>query len=129
VSSPTPAGCDPAEILALVREFDDAELHASTEGLERLLADDFLSIGERGYVLDKARWIAKFDDFGYLTLETSEIDIRCYHRTAIVRAVRRTRATWRGTPMDISTRVGQVWVPAPSDYRLAAIQFSSLDAA
>lgn len=114
------------DILTLQRTFDDAELRADTERLEALLVDDFLSIGERGFVLDKKRWVGRHEDFRYLSIETSEVDVRRYDRTAILRCVQRSSATWRGDPMTLATRVSQVWIERPDGWRLAAIQFSTL---
>jgi hypothetical protein len=45
------------DIRELLRAFDDAALHADTDRLNALLADDFMSIGERGFQLDKQQWI------------------------------------------------------------------------
>ncbi|MGW0433448.1 nuclear transport factor 2 family protein [Micromonospora sp. NPDC003197] len=84
------------DIRALQQAFDDAELHADTDCLNTLLADDFTSIGERGYLLDKRQWIDRHTEFAYLSLETTEVDVRCYDRAAIVRCVQRSRAAWRG---------------------------------
>jgi hypothetical protein len=50
-------------IRALQNEFDASELHAETETLQRLIADDFLSIGLRGFVLDKQEWIDRHVHF------------------------------------------------------------------
>ncbi|MBO0868422.1 MAG: nuclear transport factor 2 family protein [Micromonosporaceae bacterium] len=118
-----------AEIRELQQAFTDAELHADTDRLETLLADDFISIGERGYLLDKRQWIGRHADFGYLALETTELDIRRYDRAAIVRCLQHSRATWRGEVMELSVRLGQVWVELPAGWRLAGIQFSSLEPA
>jgi len=115
------------EILVLQRAFEDAELRADAERLGALLVDDFLSIGERGFVLDKERWIGRHKDFRYLSIETSEVDVRRYERTAILRCVQHSRATWRGDAMALATRVSQVWIEQPDCWRLAAIQFSTLD--
>jgi hypothetical protein len=115
------------EILVLQRAFEDAELRADAEHLGALLVDDFLSIGERGFVLDKERWIGRHKDFRYLSIETSEVDVRRYERTAILRCVQHSRATWRGDAMALATRVSQVWIEQPDGWRLAAIQFSTLD--
>jgi hypothetical protein len=115
------------ETLELQRAFDDAELFGDVERLGALLADDFLSIGERGFMLDKERWIGRHGDFRYLSIETSEVDVRRYDRTAILRCVQRSRATWRGDEMTLATRVSQVWIEQPDGWRLAAIQFSTLD--
>lgn len=114
------------EILELQRAFDEAELRRDAERLEALLADDFLSIGERGFVLDKEQWIGRHEDLRYLSIETSEVDVRRYDRTAILRCVQRSRAIWRGDPMTLATRVSQVWIERPGSWRLAAIQFSTL---
>jgi ketosteroid isomerase-like protein len=113
------------DIRELQRAFDDAGLSADTDRLNALLADDFMSIGERGVQLDKRQWIARHADFAYLSLETAELDVRCYDHAAIVRCVQRSRASWRGDAMTLAVRLGQVWVELPDGWRLAGIQFSS----
>jgi hypothetical protein len=90
------------DIRELQRAFDDAELHADTDRLNALLADDFMSIGERGFQLDKQQWIARHADFAYLSLETAELDVRCYDHAAIVRCIQRSRASWRGDAMTLT---------------------------
>jgi hypothetical protein len=116
------------DILELQRAFDDAELRADADRLDELLADDFLSIGEQGYLLDKRQWIGRHGDFRYLAIDTSEVDVRRYDKAAIVRCVQRSRATWQGSQLTLAVRVSQVWVDQPGGWRLAAIQFSSLGA-
>lgn len=116
-----------AEILDLSQAFDDAELNADADRLAALLADDFRSIGERGFQLDKRQWIDRHADFTYLSLETSELDVRTYSHAAIVRCAQRSRATWRGQEMTLTVRVSQVWIELPVGWRLAGIQFSPLD--
>jgi hypothetical protein len=111
----------------LARAFDDAELRADTGLLHRLLADDFGSIGERGYQLDKRQWIDRHIEFAYHSLDTSELDVRHYDRAAIVRCVQSSRSSWRGQPMTVAVRVSQTWVELAAGWRLAGIQFSSLD--
>src|SRR5580704_16914233 len=116
-----------ADIRELQQAFDDAELHADTDRLNTLLADDFISIGERGFQLDKRQWIARHADFAYLSLDTAELDVRRYDHAAIVRCVQRSRATWRGDAMTLAVRLSQVWIELPGGWRLAGIQFSPLD--
>jgi len=115
------------DIGELRQAFDDAELHADTDRLESLLADDFMSIGERGFLLDKRQWIDRHADFAYLSLETTELDVRRYDRAAIVRCVQRSRASWCGQPMTLSVRLSQTWIEQHDGWRLAGIQFSSHD--
>src|SRR3954449_2624677 len=106
--------------------FDRAELTADREALRELLADDFLSIGPRGFVLDKDQWIDRHGEFRYQSLETSEMDVRQYGDTAVVRDVQRNRATYRDQQVAVTTRVSQVWVRRDDRWRLVAIQFSPL---
>jgi hypothetical protein len=119
-------GAVPDEILELAQAFDDAELHGDAARLGALLADDFASIGEQGFQLGKREWIARHGDFRYLSIETTEADVRRYDKTAIVRCVQRSRATWRGEAMALAVRLSQVWICQPGGWRLAAIQFSTL---
>jgi hypothetical protein len=112
----------------LQRAFDDAELRADAGRLDELLADDFLSIGEQGYQLDKRQWIDRHGDFRYLAIDTSEVDVRHYDKAAIVRCVQRSRATWQGSQLTLAVRLSQVWVHQPGGWRLAGIQFSPLAA-
>jgi hypothetical protein len=118
-----------SDIRELQRAFDSAELRADADRLNALLADDFMSIGERGVQLDKRQWIARHADFAYLSLETAELDVRCYDHAAIVRCIQRSRASWRGAELTLTVRLSQVWIELPGGWQLAGIQFSSLDPA
>ncbi|WP_229074835.1 nuclear transport factor 2 family protein [Actinoplanes sp. DH11] len=113
----------------LHQAFDAAELGADTGALDVLLADDFRSIGERGHVLDKARWLGQFADFSYTSLVSSDVEVCSYGHAAIVRCVQRSLSTWHGQRMALTVRAGQTWVETPAGWRLAGIQFSTLDGA
>lgn len=110
----------------LQQKFDEAELHGDTGILPQLIADDFLSIGPKGFVLTKQEWIDRHEHFKYLKLETSETDVRLYDKTAIVRNIQRNKAVYKDQPIDIATRVMQVWVDIDGQWKLAGIQFSPL---
>jgi hypothetical protein len=116
------------DVRAVQDRFDRAELTGDRATLRELIADDFLSIGPRGFVLDKDEWIGRHDEFTYQQLETGEMDIRCYGDTAVVRDVQRNRAGYRGQDVAVTTRVSQVWVRQDERWRLVAIQFSPLAA-
>lgn len=110
----------------LQQAFTEAELHADTSTLQVLLADDFRSIGDQGYMLDKAHWIAKFADFSYTSLQSSDVEVSRYDHAAIVRYVQRSESVWRGREMALTARVSQTWIEQADGWRLAGIQFSSL---
>jgi hypothetical protein len=114
------------DVRAVQDRFDRAELAADRETLRELIAEEFLSIGPRGFVLDKNQWIDRHDEFTYHRLETSEIDVRHYGDAAVVRDVQRNEATYGDQHVAIATRVSQVWIRQDGGWRLVAIQFSPL---
>jgi hypothetical protein len=115
------------DIARAQQRFDAAELAADTETLQELLAEDFLSIGPKGFVLTKSEWIDRHVHFTYHALDTDDVDIRTYNSdTAIVRNVQRNRATYQGNESEIAVRVSQTWVRQGGAWRLAGIQFSPL---
>jgi hypothetical protein len=110
----------------LQREFDQAELAGDTDTLNTLIADDFLSIGPKGFVMDRSAWVGRHVHFTYQELVASEVDVRLYPGTAIVRNVQANKATYQDRHVQITTRVSQVWINQQGHWRLAAIQFSPL---
>ena len=119
-----------AEVKEMIRnmqqEFDNAELHADTKKLQELLTEDFLSIGPKGFVLDKEQWINRHKQFSYQQLETSDMTIRLYDNTAIVCNIQKNEATFNSEPVNLTVRVTQVWIRQPEGWQLASIQFSPL---
>lgn len=108
------------------RRFDDAELRDDRAALDELIDAGFLSIGPKGFVLDKAQWIARHDHFRYHELDVSEMDVRTFPSAAIVRSVQRNHADSSGHDVRIATRVSQTWVQRAGAWRIAGIQFSPL---
>jgi hypothetical protein len=113
-------------IRGLQQKFDEAELHADAATLQRLLADDFLSIGPKGFTLDKKAWIGRHGSFKYLALDSRDVDVRVYQGAAIVRCVQSNRATFQGQEMTHTVRTSTVWVPLDGEWRVVGVQFSPL---
>lgn len=114
------------EINTLQNKFDKAELHADTAALQELLADDFFSIGPKGFVLDKQQWIDRHTQFKYQKLETSDMNIHLYHNTAIVTNIQANEAKYKDEPVKLKVRVCQVWIKQENKWKLVSIQFSPL---
>jgi hypothetical protein len=115
------------DVLAAQERFDRAELTGDRATLRELIDDDFLSIGPKGFVLDRTRWIDRHDLFSYDALETDDVNVRRYtDDVTIVRNVQRNRATWAGKDVAVSTRVSQVWLRRGEAWRIVGIQFSPL---
>ena len=122
----TPGSETKEKIRDVQNEFDKAELHADTKKLDQVLTDDFLSIGPRGFVLNKEQWINRHKQFRYEQLDTSEMNIRLYGDTAIVTDIQKNKATFNNEPVSLSVRVSQVWIHENSQWKLASIQFSPM---
>jgi hypothetical protein len=110
----------------LQEAFEQAELHDDRERLRELIDDDFVSIGRRGFLLDKEQWIDRHNQFSYKELDTSELDVRVYDGAAIVREVQRNRSRYAGEELEFAFRVGHVWTRKNGGWKLVAIQFSPL---
>lgn len=117
---------DQDDVLEAQRRFDAAELDDDREVLEELLHERFLSIGPKGFLLDKGQWIDRHDHFAYHQLKVDELDAREFGDAAIVRSVQRNHADSSGREVRVSTRVSQTWVREDGGWRLAGIQFSPL---
>jgi hypothetical protein len=79
-------------IREIQERFDRAELHDDRDTLGELIDQEFLSIGPKGFLLDRQQWIDRHEFFTYHKLDVSEVDIRHFADTAIVRAVQRNQA-------------------------------------
>ncbi|CAM3605674.1 DUF4440 domain-containing protein [Tsukamurella ocularis] len=117
---------DEAVVAATQKAFDDAELRDDRAVLEDLLHAEFLSIGPKGFLLDKGQWISRHEHFRYHTLDVDEMDVRLFGDAAIVRSVQRNHADSSGHDVRIATRVSQTWVRSGGGWQLAGIQFSPL---
>jgi hypothetical protein len=117
------------EVTAVQNRFDEAELRADRVVLEELIADDFRSIGPKGFLLDKRQWIDRHDRFRYHELHTSEMEVREYGDAAIVRNVQTNHASYGDQEVRLSVRVSQTWVRRDGRWQIAGIQFSPMAAA
>jgi hypothetical protein len=106
------------------RRFDEAEFRADADALHELIAEDFFSIGPKGFVLNKQEWIGRHGRFKYLEVNISEVDIRHFEKTAIVRNIQHNKATHDDDLVEITTRVMQVWVEHNDRWQIVGIQFS-----
>ena len=63
-----------------------AELGGDTASLKEILADDFVAVGPRGFVLSGKQWIARHDtgSLEYRSFGLDEAEVRTYGDAAIV---------------------------------------------
>src|SRR6266508_5318314 len=82
----------------LSRDWAAADQRGDVDYLERLLADDFVGIGPRGFMLTKDQWLErhKTGDLRYQSLTLDEMAMRVYGDAAIVTARETAEATYKG---------------------------------
>lgn len=86
------------QVVQAQRRFDDAELSDDRPVLEELLHEEFLSIGPKGFLLDKRQWIDRHEHFAYHELQVDEMDVRMFGDAAIIRCVQRNHADSSASP-------------------------------
>ena len=110
-----------------VEDLRSAQKHAAWSPMVRLAELLGMDIHNARKIKNgKREWIGRHGEFRYLSIETSEVGVRRYGDTAIVRCVQRSRASWRGEPMALAVRLSQVWISQPAGWQIVAIQFSTL---
>jgi ketosteroid isomerase-like protein len=109
-----------ADILDLVRRWAAAEQHNDGGRLEGLLADDFVGVGPAGFVLDRQRWLQRFEN-GLVNsaFAVEEPQVREYGTAAVVIAVLAQQTTFAGRDNSGRFRVTLVATRSGDGWRLA----------
>jgi ketosteroid isomerase-like protein len=111
-----------------VEEWAAAELRADTGFLERTLADDFIGIGPRGFMLSKEEWLQRHTsgDLKYESLSLDDVKVRVYGDAAIVTGSESQRAKYRDQDVPGQFRTTLVWVKQSGSWLLAGLQLSPI---
>ncbi len=111
----------------VLARWTEAERTGDRNGLDALLAEDFVGIGPVGFVLDKPAWLDRFTSgMRYEHLELDEITSRDYGAAAVAVARQHAAGEARGNPVPADTRVSFVVVRSVGgdEARIAGIQYS-----
>ncbi len=113
----------------LAEDLTSAELRGDVAFLERTLADDFIGIGPRGFMLTKEEWMARHrsGDLKYESLKLEEQKIRLYGDTAAVLTGREiTKGKYQGRDTQGEFRKTEVFVKQNGRWLLASLQLSPI---
>ncbi|HKH12039.1 MAG TPA: nuclear transport factor 2 family protein [Rubrobacter sp.] len=70
----------------LGQDWAAAEGHGDTGFLARVLADDFVAVGPRGFMLTKEQWLSRHDsgNLAYESFDWDEVRVRLHGVTAVM---------------------------------------------
>ena len=116
------------DVLTLSQDWANAERVSDTSRLADLLADDFVGIGPRGFMLTKEEWLGRHASgaLRYETLALDEVTVRPHAGAAIVTGHETDTIQYEGHPMLGDYRTTLVFVAAQDRWRLANVQFSPI---
>ncbi len=114
--------------LGLGREWAAAERRGDINSLERTLADDFIGVGPRGFLLNREQWMARYSsgDLKNASFEWDEVTSREYDATAVLIGRQTQQATYQGRDASGQFRATLVFVKSDGAWRLASLHLSPL---
>ena len=112
----------------LAQALTNAERKGDVAFLAHTLADDFVGIGPRGFILTKDEWLArhKSGDLRYESFELDEVKIRVYGDAAVLTGRETTKVKYRGQDQQGQFRTTEVFVKQDGRWRLAGLQLSPI---
>lgn len=112
----------------VAEELANAERRSDVAVLAGTLAEDFIGIGPRGFMLTRDEWLArhKSGDLRYESFELDEVKMRLYGDAAILTRRETTKATYQGREMAGQFRTTQVFVKQNGRWMLASLQLSPI---
>jgi ketosteroid isomerase-like protein len=116
------------EIRELGRRVAEAEQRGDVPALESMILDDFTLVGPRGFVLERAQWLAGFRP-GALQIQSltwDDVRVRGYGDTAVAIGVRTQEATYQGDPAGGRFRGTQIAARRDGRWLLAGVHLSPM---
>jgi ketosteroid isomerase-like protein len=75
-----------SQLEKLGEDWAAAELRGDTAALGRILADDFIAVGPRGFMLNREQWLSRHDSgsLSYESFEWDEVSVRIHGDAAVM---------------------------------------------
>jgi ketosteroid isomerase-like protein len=109
-----------------------AELRGDTSFLGEILADDFVGVGPRGFMLTKDQWLSRHDtgSLRYESFGLDEVQVRLFGDAAIIVCRQSARGVYDGEngrfELDDQFRATLVFVRQDGRWQLAGLQLSPI---
>jgi uncharacterized protein (TIGR02246 family) len=120
------------DVSELVKDWAAAELDGDAASLREILADDFVAVGPRGFVLTGEQWISRHESgsLRYGSFGLDEAEVRTYGDAAIMVCRQTAAGVYEDEngryDIDESFRATLVFVNQQGDWRLAGLQLSPI---
>jgi ketosteroid isomerase-like protein len=100
------------ELLKLEKAFAEAIVKNDLEGLESLVADEWIIIDPNGEIVDRTRFfeVIKSGALTHQTMESEDFRVRVYGNSAVVTAITSTKGKFTGQEFSTHERATDVFV-------------------
>ena len=120
------------ELNKIAEDWAAAELNGDATSLKEILADDFVAVGPRGFVLSGEQWLARHEtgSLRYGSFGLDEVEVRTYGDAAILVCRQSAAGVYEDEngryDIDESFRATLVFVNQSGGWRLAGLQLSPI---
>ncbi len=117
-----------AQVETMVAAWADAETRGDLDALGRILAEDFVGVGPRGFLLPREAWLARHRSgaLRYESIGWDELTMRAYGAAIVAIGRQDARGTYQGHDLDGQLRGTLIWARQGEAWRLAGLQYSPL---
>lgn len=119
-------------VTTLGHDWATAELRGDTSFLQETLADDFVGVGPRGFMLTKEQWLSRHEagSLRYEAFGLDEVQVRLYGDTAITVCRQSARGVYEDEngrfDLDDQFRATLIFVRPDETWQLAGLQLSPI---
>jgi ketosteroid isomerase-like protein len=120
------------KITELGEDWAAAELRGDTSSIREILANDFIGVGPRGFMLTKDQWLSRHDtgSLRYESFGLDEVEVRPYGDAAVTVCRQSAVGVYEGEngrfDLNEQFRATLVFVKQDGHWRLASLQLSAI---
>ena len=114
------------QILDLGRRWADAELQSDADALDALLADDFVAVGPRGFVLNRQQWLDRYrsGDLQHDAFSWQDVAVRDYGAAAVAVGIQAQQTSYQGHDASGRFRLTLVAIRQAGRWLIAGLHLS-----
>jgi ketosteroid isomerase-like protein len=117
-----------SQLKELGEDWAAAELRSDTVFLEHALADDFVGVGPRGFMLTKDQWLARHESgaLRYEYLQWDDVQVRVYRDAAVATGRETVKGKYEDHDLQDQFRTTLVFVKPQERWLLASLHLSPI---